>query len=50
MRRNFLPSFLPKGKSRVVNKGAKPPESGVKKPKSPQETEFQKLLKKWVRG
>lgn len=42
-------SSLKKTKTRVVSKGAKPPESGVKKPKKPAKTEFQKLLGKWGR-
>lgn len=40
---------LKKGKTRVVSKGAKPPEDGVKKGKKVKKTEFQKLLEKWGR-
>jgi len=40
---------LNKRKPRVVSKGSKPPEDGVKKGKKPKKTEFQKLLEKWGR-
>ena len=45
-----MKSKLFKGKTRVVSKGAKPPEDGVKNGKKVKETEFQKLLEKWTKG
>ena len=38
-----------RGKTRVISKGAKPPEGGVKKGKKVKKTEFQKLLERWDR-